>query len=43
MKQCVHSGLRQHTFTDGKTVKLCPSCPEFDEERRKVLNPKSRS
>jgi hypothetical protein len=43
MTPCAHSGLRSHTFKDGKVIRCCPSCMQFDDERRKVLNPRLKS
>jgi hypothetical protein len=34
---CEHPLLKQFTFSDGQTIKMCPDCPRFDEHRRAVL------
>jgi hypothetical protein len=34
---CEHPRLRQFTFLDGKTIKMCPDCATFDARRHRAL------
>ena len=35
--ECKHLQLKSFTFSDGQTIRMCPSCTKFDEHRRAVL------
>lgn len=37
MKWCFHDRLREHTFADGTTIKMCPDCTQFDSQRNAAL------
>lgn len=36
-KGCTHPLLKQFTFTDGQTIKMCPDCTLFDNKRWKTI------
>jgi hypothetical protein len=36
-RKCRHVGLIGFTFKDGKIIRLCKQCTQFDRERREVL------
>jgi hypothetical protein len=39
--RCSHPLLKQFTFADGQTIKMCPDCTTFDTKRRKAMWDKS--
>jgi hypothetical protein len=34
---CFHDRLKQHTFSDGVTIKCCVDCKSFDSQRIQAL------
>ncbi len=37
MANCEHPKLKQFTFSDGATIKMCPDCTFYDNERQRIL------
>lgn len=35
--RCKHPLAKNHTFTDGKNIAICPDCTTFDKKRHDVL------